>query len=128
MSATLQDIIRRFKKKKRNWKDFPTKSAIQLNDTHPGLAIVELLRILIDIEGLEHPEAWDIVYRTFGYTNHTVLPEALETWGVDLIGTLLPRHLEIIYLINFIFLEKVQSKYPNNFDKMNSMSIIQESG
>lgn len=74
------------------------------------------------------PEAWDIVYRTFGYTNHTVLPEALETWGVDLIGTLLPRHLEIIYLINFIFLEKVQSKYPNNFDKMNSMSIIQESG
>lgn len=68
------------------------------------------------------------MYRTFGYTNHTVLPEALETWGVDLIGTLLPRHLEIIYLINFIFLEKVQSKYPNNFDKMNSMSIIQESG
>jgi len=72
------------------------------------------LRILIDLEGLTHPEAWEIVYKTFGYTNHTVLPEALEKWGIDLLGNLLPRHLYIIYMINMIFLEKVSAKYPEN--------------
>jgi starch phosphorylase len=77
---------------------------------------------------LNSPEAWEIVYRTFGYTNHTVLPEALEKWGIDLLGNLLPRHLEIIYLINFIFLEKVSAKYQNDFVKRNSMSIIEEHG
>lgn len=126
MSATLQDIIRRYKKKKRSWAEFHNFSAIQLNDTHPALGIIELLRILIDLEGLEHPEAWEIVYKTFGYTNHTVLPEALEKWGVDLIGNLLPRHLEIIYLVNMIFLEKVAARYPGDFGKMSSMSIIEE--
>jgi starch phosphorylase len=126
VSATLQDVIRRFKKKKRSWNDFPTKTAIQLNDTHPSLGIVELLRILIDTEGLDHPEAWEVVYKTFSYTNHTVLPEALEKWGVDLITRLLPRHMEIIYHVNKIFLDKVAAKYVGDFGKMNSMSIIEE--
>jgi len=94
--ATIQDIVRRFKKKPRKWSEFPTKVAIQLNDTHPALAVVELLRVFIDIEGLDHETAWNIVNKTCAYTNHTVLPEALERWGIDIIGTLLPRHLEII--------------------------------
>lgn len=94
-AASLYDIVRRFKKSKRPWKDFPDQVAIQLNDTHPTLAIVELQRILIDIEGLEWSAAWDIVTKTFGYTNHTVLPEALEKWSVPLIQHLLPRHLQV---------------------------------
>lgn len=85
---------------------------MQLNDTHPALGIIELLRVLIDIEGLDHEKAWEIVYKTFAYTNHTVLPEALEKWGVDLLGNLLPRHLEIIYLVNFIFMQKVEKNFP----------------
>lgn len=86
-----------------------------MNDTHPALAIVELLRILIDIEGLDSTHAWNLVTKTFSYTNHTVLPEALEKWGIDLLQRLLPRHLEIIYHINQVFLEKVALKYPGNF-------------
>ena len=94
-AASLHDIVRRFKKSKRPWKDFTDQVAIQLNDTHPTLAIVELQRILVDLEGLEWNTAWDIVTKTFGYTNHTVLPEALEKWSVPLIQHLLPRHLEV---------------------------------
>lgn len=75
---------------------------------------------------MNHSDAWDIVYNTFGYTNHTVLPEALEKWGVDLLGTLLPRHLEIIYFVNFIFLEKVKSKYPGDEMRLNAMSVVEE--
>ncbi|KAK4948139.1 Non-essential glycogen phosphorylase [Elasticomyces elasticus] len=93
-AASLNDILRRFKKSKRKWSEFPDQVAIQLNDTHPTLAIVELQRILTDIEGLDWNEAWDIVTKTFGYTNHTVLPEALEKWSVPLIQHLLPRHLQ----------------------------------
>lgn len=93
MSATLQDIMRRFKKVEREWKDFPSKAAIQLNDTHPALGIVELLRLLIDVEGLTQEEAFRISHKTFSYTNHTVLPEALEKWSVPLLEHLLPRHL-----------------------------------
>eukprot|EP01017_Pseudomicrothorax_dubius_P016537 TRINITY_DN1876_c0_g1_i6.p1 TRINITY_DN1876_c0_g1~~TRINITY_DN1876_c0_g1_i6.p1 ORF type:complete len:867 (+),score=250.05 TRINITY_DN1876_c0_g1_i6:61-2661(+) len=126
VSATLQDIIRRFKKRKRSWKDFPEKVCVQLNDTHPGLAIIELLRILIDIEGLEREQAWSIVGKTFAYTNHTVLPEALEKWGVDLIGSLLPRHLEMIYEVNYFWLEKVGQKFPGDDGKLASLSIIEE--
>lgn len=87
---------------------------------------MELLRILIDQEGMEHPEAWEIVYKTFSYTNHTVLPEALEKWDVELIGSLLPRHLEIIYYINYIWIEKIGAKYPGDFHKLASMSIIED--
>ncbi|KAL4492628.1 hypothetical protein ABPG72_007741 [Tetrahymena utriculariae] len=125
--ATIQDVIRRFKKKKRDWKELPEKIAVQLNDTHPAMAIVELLRVLIDHENLEIEFAWELVYRSFSYTNHTILPEALEKWGIDLLANLLPRHLEIVYLINFIFLEKVTKKFPNDLHRLSSLSIIEES-
>lgn len=105
--ATLQDAMRRFKKRRREWSELPNKMAIQLNDTHPALAIVEMLRILIDQEGLTRETAFELVYKIFAYTNHTVLPEALERWSVELLGNLLPRHLELIYLINYHWLEKV---------------------
>jgi starch phosphorylase len=97
VSASIQDIIRRYKKSNKGWDDLPNKVAIQLNDTHPAMAIVELLRILIDIECLDIEYAFGLIFKVFSYTNHTILPEALEKWGVDLLGHLLPRHLELIY-------------------------------
>ncbi|EAR95326.2 glycogen/starch/alpha-glucan phosphorylase (macronuclear) [Tetrahymena thermophila SB210] len=126
VSATIQDAIRRFKKKRKEWKEWPKYNALQLNDTHPALAIVELMRILTDIEGLEYEEAWEVVYNSFAYTNHTILPEALEKWGVELLGNLLPRHLEIIYNINHIFLEKISRKYPNDWRKLSTLSLVEE--
>lgn len=91
-------MLRRFKRRKAiDWNELPQKVAMQLNDTHPALAIVELLRILVDIEGLDNTHAWNLVTKTFNYTNHTVLPEALEKWSIGLLEKLLPRHLEIIY-------------------------------
>ncbi|KAL9942091.1 Non-essential glycogen phosphorylase [Verticillium nonalfalfae] len=127
VAASLYDIVRRFKKTKRAWKEFPDQVAIQLNDTHPTLAIVELQRILIDLEKLEWDEAWDIVTATFGYTNHTVLPEALEKWSVGLIQNLLPRHLQIIYDINLYFLQAVEKKFPGDRELLSRVSIIEES-
>ncbi|KAI2733114.1 CAZyme family GT35 [Penicillium roqueforti] len=126
-AASLFDIIRRFKKTKRAWGEFPDQVAIQLNDTHPSLAIVELQRILIDKEGLEWDEAWGIVTKTFGYTNHTVLPEALEKWSVPLMQNLLPRHLQIIYDINMFFLQSVEKRFPKDRDLLSRVSIIEES-
>jgi starch phosphorylase len=106
VSATIQDVIRRFKKRLgRTWNDLPNKVAIQLNDTHPSIAIPELIRVLVDEEGLEWDQAWDLGQRIFGYTNHTVLPEALETWSKELVGRLLPRHLQIIEEIDRRFRE-----------------------
>ncbi|KAH8172828.1 carbohydrate phosphorylase domain-containing protein [Sarocladium implicatum] len=127
VAASLYDIVRRFKKTKRPWKEFSDQVAIQLNDTHPTLAIVELQRILIDIEGLEWNEAWEIVTSTFGYTNHTVLPEALEKWPVGLVQHLLPRHLQIIYDINLYFLQSVEKAFPDDRDILRRVSIIEES-
>ncbi|KAK3390962.1 glycosyl transferase [Podospora didyma] len=126
VAASLYDIVRRFKKSKRAWKEFPDQVAIQLNDTHPTLAIVELQRILVDLEGLEWDEAWNIVVNTFGYTNHTVLPEALEKWSVGLIQHLLPRHLQIIYDINLFFLQTVERAFPGDRDLLRRVSIIEE--
>ncbi|KAI0117093.1 glycosyltransferase family 35 protein [Daldinia grandis] len=126
VAASLYDIVRRFKKTKRAWSAFPDQVAIQLNDTHPTLAIVELQRILVDVEGLEWDEAWKIVTSTFGYTNHTVLPEALEKWPVGLVQHLLPRHLQIIYDINLFFLQTVEKKYPDDRDILRRVSIIEE--
>ncbi|CAI7674097.1 hypothetical protein N7533_009608 [Penicillium manginii] len=126
-AASLYDIVRRFKKTKRAWSEFPDQVAIQLNDTHPTLAIVEMQRILIDIEGLEWDEAWNIVTKTFGYTNHTVLPEALEKWSVPLMQNLLPRHLQIIYDINLYFLQSVEKQFPNDREILSRVSIIEES-
>ncbi|CAN6636025.1 glycogen phosphorylase [Trichomonascus vanleenenianus] len=127
VAASLSDILRRFKKSKKAWSEFPDHAAIQLNDTHPTLAIVELQRRLVDIEGLEWDAAWDIVTRTFSYTNHTVLPEALEKWSVDVLGHLLPRHLEIIYDINLYFLQSVEKRFPKDRELLAHVSIIEES-
>jgi starch phosphorylase len=126
-AASLFDIVRRFKKTNRAWSEFPDQVAIQLNDTHPTLAIVELQRILIDQEGLEWDEAWNIVTNTFGYTNHTVLPEALEKWSVPLMQNLLPRHMQIIFDINLYFLQTVEKKLPKDRDILSRVSIIEES-
>ncbi|VEU24113.1 DEKNAAC105454 [Brettanomyces naardenensis] len=127
VAASLHDIVRRFLKTKKKWSEFPDLVAIQLNDTHPTLAVVELQRILVDLEGLEWDAAWDIVTRTFGYTNHTVMQEALEKWPLDLFGNLLPRHLEIIYAINMNFLKMVAQKFPQDRDLPRNVSIIEES-
>lgn len=99
--------------------------AIQLNDTHPTLAIVELQRILVDEENIEFNDAWAIVTKTFAYTNHTVLPEALECWPVPLIQNLLPRHMQIIFDINLTFLKQVEKKWPKDMDRLGRMSLIQ---
>ncbi len=127
VSATLQDIIRRFKKQHHDWSVFPDFVAIQLNDTHPSLAVPELMRILLDEERLGWEEAWQIVENTFGYTNHTVLPEALETWSIELLGRILPRHLEIIFEINRRFLEAVRERFPEDSRRIERVSLIEES-
>ncbi|KAK0414301.1 hypothetical protein QR680_007257 [Steinernema hermaphroditum] len=134
VAATLQDIIRRFKSSRYGCRDavrvdfdsFPDKVAIQLNDTHPSIGIPELIRLLVDVEGLTFAKAWDICVRTFAYTNHTLLPEALERWPVALMENLLPRHLEIIYQVNQLFMDAVAAKHPGDFDRMRRMSIIEE--
>ncbi|MFC1644361.1 glycogen/starch/alpha-glucan phosphorylase, partial [Candidatus Omnitrophota bacterium] len=125
-SASMQDIIRRFKMHNEDFKVLPDKVAIQLNDTHPAIAIVELMRILIDEEYLEWDQAWDITVRTFAYTNHTIMPEALEGWPVSLFKKLLPRHLELIYEINMRLLREVANHYPHDLDRAARMSLIEE--
>jgi starch phosphorylase len=125
-SATIQDIVRRFKKRNTDWKTFPEKAAIQLNDTHPTISVPELMRILLDVEGFEWEEAEAITKATFAYTNHTVMPEALERWSVPLFQHLLPRHLQIIYEINHRFMVYLSGKYPGNDGIMSRLSIIQE--
>ncbi|RCN43162.1 glycogen phosphorylase [Ancylostoma caninum] len=134
VAATLQDIIRRFKSSKYGCRDairvnfdtFPDKVAIQLNDTHPSIGIPELIRLLVDVEGLSWAQAWDICVKTFAYTNHTLLPEALERWPVSMLQSMLPRHLEIIYEINQKFIEAVSARYPGDFNRMRRMSIVEE--
>ena len=126
VSATLQDIVRRYKKTHPDFTKFHKKVAIQLNDTHPALAIPELMRIFIDIEKLEWEAAWYITVQTFGYTNHTVLPEALEKWPVSLMERVLPRHLQIIYEINWRFMEYISEIYPGEVGRLSRMSIIEE--
>ena len=126
VSCSLRDIIRRFRLRNADWPDFADKTAIQLNDTHPTLAIPELMRLLVDEEGLPWDQAWSITQRTFNYTCHTLLPEALETWPVALFERLLPRHLEIIYLINEGLLGEVRLRFPDDLDRVRRMSLIQE--
>jgi glycogen phosphorylase len=126
VSATLQDIIERFKKGNDDIRKLPEKVAVQCNDTHPNLAIPELMRILMDEEGLDWNTSWDITVRTMAYTNHTVLPEALEKWPVSLIRSLLPRHLQIIYEINKRFLNTVHNKFGDDLSRVRRMSIISE--
>lgn len=124
VSATLQDIMRRYKKERKSFTDFPDKVQIQLNDTHPAVAIPELLRLLMDQEGLEWNEAWALARRTFAYTNHTVLPEALEAWDIDLFRALLPRHLELIQEIDRRLRSRVADAFPGEFERLERMAIL----
>ncbi|MBL0226672.1 MAG: glycogen/starch/alpha-glucan phosphorylase [Geobacteraceae bacterium] len=127
-SATVQDIFYRFNKHHDDLGLLPDKVAIQLNDTHPTLAIPELMRILLDEKQLDWGSAWDIALRTFAYTNHTILPEALEKWPVAMMEHILPRHLLIIYEINNRFLKEVATRFPGDNNKMRRMSIVGEDG
>ncbi len=127
VSATLQDILRRYRKTSRGkFADFPRQVAVQLNDTHPAVAIPELMRILLDHEGLSWEQAWDITVNTFAYTNHTILPEALEKWPVSLFGYLLPRHLQLVFEINRRFLAQVAERWPGDAERLRRMSLIEE--
>ena len=126
VSASLSDIVRRYKKKHKTFDEFSNKVSIQLNDTHPALSIAELMRILIDIEKLPWTKAWKITVNTFAFTNHTILPEAMEKWSIELFSRVLPRHLDIIFQINQDFMDQVQERYPGDLDKMNRMSLIEE--
>ncbi|MDR3674236.1 MAG: glycogen/starch/alpha-glucan phosphorylase [Acidobacteriota bacterium] len=128
VSCSIQDIIRRFKKDNTDWNLFPSKAFIQLNDTHPSLVIPELMRLLIDDEGLGWDQAWRITNASTGYTNHTILPEALEKWPVKMFEFLLPRHLQIIYEINARFMRDVATRWPLDEDRLRRMSIIDEGG
>jgi len=126
VSATLQDMMRRFKKSHTDFRLLPDKVAIQCNDTHPNLAIPELMRMLVDEEGLDWETSWDITTKVMAYTNHTLLPEALEKWSVSLMRNLLPRHLQIIYEINRRFLDSIKIKYSNDQSRIKRMSLISD--
>lgn len=127
VACTLYDIIRRYEKTHDTFQDFPDKVAIQLNDTHPALAIAELMCILVDERGLPWEQAWELTRATFAYTNHTLLPEALERWSVPLLSHVLPRHLQMIYEINQRFLDgEVQRRWPNDLRRRRQLSLIEE--
>lgn len=126
VAASIQDILGRFKTANSDFRTLPDKVSIQCNDTHPNLAIPELMRILVDKEGLDWELAWDITVKTMSYTNHTLLPEALEKWPVSLLRNLLPRHLQIIYEINRRFLQKISVKVGEDRSKISRMSIVGE--
>ncbi|NTU59771.1 MAG: glycogen/starch/alpha-glucan phosphorylase, partial [Deltaproteobacteria bacterium] len=126
VAATLQDILRRHKKGDAPLTDLPDEVAIHLNETHPAIAIPELLRLLVDGERLPWDDAWDVCLRTFAYTNHTILPEALEKWPVELLGRLLPRHLQLILEINRRFLADVERRFPGDGERRARVSLIEE--
>src|SRR3569832_2864617 len=128
VSASLQDLIKRHLNSDGQLRNLPSKVAVQLNATHPSLAVTELMRILVDKHNFRWDDAWKITVATLSYTNHTLLPEALETWPVELFERLLPRHLEIIYQINRDFLEESSAKYPQDLDRRRRMSLINEEG
>ena len=125
-ACSLRDIIRRFLKNNSDWDQFPEKVAVQLNDTHPSISIPELQRLLHDEYQLSWEKSWSIVTRVFSFTNHTLLPEALEKWSVGLLRKVLPRHLQIIFEINKRFLNEVENKWPGDGDKQRSLSLIEE--
>ena len=126
VACSMADIVRRFRYDNDDWNAFPDKVAIQLNDTHPTMSVPELMRILLDEVQLTWDKAWDITQRTLAYTNHTLLPEALEKWPVDWFSTVVPRHLEIIYEINRRFLDDVRKKFPGDEDLVRRVSLIEE--
>lgn len=128
VSCSLQDILRRYLRSNNDWFNLPEKVAIQLNDTHPAVSVAELMRLLVDENRLTWEDAWKICTQVFSYTNHTLLPEALESWSLPLFEKVLPRHLEIIYEINRRHLEEVERKWPGDDAKKSELSIIQEGG
>ncbi len=129
VTCSLRDIVRRhFATAGNNWANFADKAVVQLNDTHPALAIAELMRILLDEHGLEFGRAWGITTRVFAYTNHTLLPEALEKWGVPLLQRVLPRHLLIIYDINQHLMQLCEAKWPGDHERKRRLSLIEENG
>lgn len=125
-SATLQDCLRRFREAHENWDELPEKAAFQLNDTHPTIAVAELMRLLMDEYKLGWTKAWDLTTQVFSFTNHTVMPEALEKWPVGLVEKLLPRHMQIIYDINWRFLQTMKEKFGDDWTRIGRMSIIEE--
>ena len=128
VSCSLQDMIRLYLQRAKTLDRFHEKYAVQLNDTHPALAVAELMRLLVDEHGMDWEKAWHITTHTFGYTNHTLMPEALETWPLPLFGRLLPRHLEIVYEINRRFLDEVRQRYPGDDGRASRLSLIGEGG
>jgi glycogen phosphorylase len=127
VSCSLQDIVDRYENANvGDWSHLPDHVAIQLNDTHPSLAVAELMRILMDEKHLGWDQAWNLTVRTLAYTNHTLLPEALEKWPVELFQLLIPRHLEIVYEVNRRFLDDVRARFPNDEDRLRRMSLIEE--
>src|SRR5215831_9028049 len=128
VSCSLQDMLRIHRGLNRPLETFHEKWAVQLNDTHPAIAVAELMHLLVDDHGIDWDTAWNVTRNTFAYTNHTLLPEALEKWPVKLIGQLLPRHMEIIYEINARFLDEVRAAFPGDDDRLSRMSLIDESG
>ena len=126
VACSIQDIMRRYEKAYTGWDAFPSQVAIQLNDTHPALTVAELMRVLVDEKGLDWDAAWNITEATLGYTNHTLMPEALERWSVTLFERVLPRHLQIIYEINRRFLEHVAHVWPGDSGRQVRMSVIEE--
>jgi len=128
VSASLQDMLRSLEKRNIPLTEFPDYYAVQLNDTHPSIAVAELMRLLVDERHMEWEDAWEITHKTIAYTNHTLLPEALEKWSLKLFKNLLPRHMEIIYEINRRFLNLVRLQYPGNESILSKLSIIDETG
>jgi starch phosphorylase len=126
VSASLQDILAQHLAEGRSFEALPDAVAIQLNDTHPALAITELMRLLVDEHEVEWERAWDIVRQVFSYTNHTLLPEALEVWPIGFFERLLPRHLQIIYLVNRALLDEISARYPNDHERRRRLSLIDE--
>ena len=126
VSSSLQDMIRRHRARIGSLENFHEYNAIQLNDTHPAIAVAELMRLLIDVHDMDWNTAWHVTTNTLAYTNHTLLSEALERWPVDMLGSMLPRHLEIIYGINQRFLDEVRLRFPNEDDRISRMSIVEE--
>ncbi len=126
VACSLADIIRRFRRGNTDWNSLPDKAAIQLNDTHPAIAVAELMRILLDDAKLRWDQAWDLTRRTLGYTNHTLLPEALEKWPVEWFEMMIPRHLEIIFEINRRLLDDVRTRFPGDEGRVERISLIEE--
>ena len=126
VTCSIRDLIRRYLKNHTDWSHFPKKNAIHMNDTHPALAVAELMRYFLDEAGLPWDTAWDLTTQSCAYTNHTLLPEALERWPVEMLERVLPRHLQVIYDINTRVLQKVEARFPGDSEKIRSISLIEE--